>query len=886
MKQRCLRPLFALLFLFPVSSFAQFCGGGVTDPVLLQKGASYNLWSSERSATITYVKLKVQIASQPGPGGDAATMQDFQQALDLANQAVLPGNIQFVVCGGPTIVDDMSLYYFNNIPSINPIHEYGYLNVTIVKYIQTPSGVSGLAMMDHAIVSASALNSEVLAHELGHVLGLAHTHETGYGAELVNGSNCATAGDLICDTPADPNLGISGNVDYQTCNYTGTATDANNQPYAPMVNNIMSYAPWNCQNAFTPGQFNVMHYTLDSLRPYWRKPVTPVLITPFPAIVCTYASDILLSATPTGGTFSGAQVSGTTLDPQNGPAGNYSVNYQPANAPEPSQTYVDQYWNIKDFADTSNDIWQSFKTYETGTFTAFDFYIRNISTQPYTFKLFQGTGTAGTLLFSAGGSMPAMANAGWVQFPIGITLNPAPGTIYTAELLIGGAGFECYVSSVGSMTWDYDYQQGQSNYTGFFAKDYGFREWIQGVPGCQDETRYYKVYAAPDAHLLNVAALYCTSDDSIVLKNDTRLPSATYIDGVRDSLLIPADLSPGLHSVLLTSVSLGCVDSALYSVYAGNGTASFLNLPNPACLNSPPFNLQVDAPGGTILVDSAATSVFDAALLGPGMHYLDYSNTAFHDTIDYSEQECCTGNFAYTLYHPVADSLYWQSFRAQQSGILDSITVLYYSPASALTFETKLYSGIGISGNVLLQDTITFGVNNSGWFQQSLFPGLAQIQIAEDSDYTFSMHRLPDAITDNNIYFSVRGTDPYPNGNSNAGATPQQKDFEFKEILRQITGCDLTASDSVVVDVCTGIATATTSNGFSVFPNPSSEAITVIPAGTGTFELFGLNGQLLLREQLSTTAAISIAEFAAGSYFIRFTGENGNVVNSKIVIVR
>ncbi|HET6993282.1 MAG TPA: M43 family zinc metalloprotease, partial [Bacteroidia bacterium] len=394
--------VFIATFFLSAPLHAQFCGtignGGIS-PELVARGATYTKWSSERSATITYVKVKAHIASQPGPGGDAATVQQLQTALDLANQYFLPGNIQFVLCGQPDIIEDFNVDWYNGPAYLNPYHVYGYVNITVVYVILTPPNVSGLGMPDDALVDGYALNSIVLAHELGHVLGLYHTHETMFGAELVNGSNCASAGDFICDTPADPNLSLTGML--SGCTYIGTVTDANSQAYSPMVNNIMSYAPWSCSNMFTTGQFNEMHYVLDSIKTYLRKPGSPVIITPFPVTICPYAADINLSAVPSGGTFSGAQVSGTVLDPQSGAPGPYSVSYIPTSPPEPAMNYIDQYSYGQNLVDTLNDIWQSFTTYETGTLTKIDFLIRNLSSTTFTFKLFSGTGTGGTLLYSS-----------------------------------------------------------------------------------------------------------------------------------------------------------------------------------------------------------------------------------------------------------------------------------------------------------------------------------------------------------------------------------------------------------------------------------------------------------------------------------------------------
>ena len=101
--------------------------------------------------------------------------------------------------------------------------------------------------------------TSVISHEMGHCLGLYHTH-SGSGCsdnancrENINGSNCSTCGDLVCDTPADPCLaGKVGN----DCNYMG------NDGYQPDVRNIMSYAPPGCLTRFSNGQRKRMHYTI------------------------------------------------------------------------------------------------------------------------------------------------------------------------------------------------------------------------------------------------------------------------------------------------------------------------------------------------------------------------------------------------------------------------------------------------------------------------------------------------------------------------------------------------------------------------------------------------------------------------------------------------
>ena len=87
---------------------------------------------------------------------------------------------------------------------------------------------------------------------MGRFFGLYPTSEG--GDELVDGSNCATAGDFICDTPADP--GEHDKV--EDCIFTGTMKDANGQYYTPDVGNVMSGYDADCTCGFTAGQLRKM----------------------------------------------------------------------------------------------------------------------------------------------------------------------------------------------------------------------------------------------------------------------------------------------------------------------------------------------------------------------------------------------------------------------------------------------------------------------------------------------------------------------------------------------------------------------------------------------------------------------------------------------------
>lgn len=109
------------------------------------------------------------------------------------------------------------------------------------------------------INAAFETDTGTFSHEMGHYFNLYHTFERAFGDECVDESNCLIAGDLLCDTPADPSGFPAGPEFDGACNYTGTSLDAcgSGNPYAPQMNNLMSYfGP--CRAIYTADQINVM----------------------------------------------------------------------------------------------------------------------------------------------------------------------------------------------------------------------------------------------------------------------------------------------------------------------------------------------------------------------------------------------------------------------------------------------------------------------------------------------------------------------------------------------------------------------------------------------------------------------------------------------------
>ncbi len=121
------------------------------------------------------------------------------------------------------------------------------------------SGCQGVTVANGC--AASDWNHSTFTHEVGHYFNLRHTHSTLGGDECVDGSNCASAGDGFCDTPADPKL--TDVVDWNTCDYLGTEQDAcgSGMPYDPDTTNIMSYSTKLCRTYLSTEQQSMVEWT-------------------------------------------------------------------------------------------------------------------------------------------------------------------------------------------------------------------------------------------------------------------------------------------------------------------------------------------------------------------------------------------------------------------------------------------------------------------------------------------------------------------------------------------------------------------------------------------------------------------------------------------------
>jgi len=192
--------------------------------------------------------------------------------IKKANEVFSEAGIEFYMCSYPNLVTEFSTYNFYNSDGLHD--RFGVPNTLNIYYVERIEefGTQAFAKLpderdpsNSMIVMDGFQDEGIFIHELGHYFGLLHTHETINGIEWVNGQNCSTAGDGICDTPADPNL---LNVNFFGCTFSGRLLDQNGEPYKPSTSNFMSYTKSHCRKDFTPTQYSIMRYFAENFHQF------------------------------------------------------------------------------------------------------------------------------------------------------------------------------------------------------------------------------------------------------------------------------------------------------------------------------------------------------------------------------------------------------------------------------------------------------------------------------------------------------------------------------------------------------------------------------------------------------------------------------------------
>ena len=256
--------LLTTLYTFPLRSQVSSCGNDLRQlpDAFLENLPDYSERSFSRrpkGGNPDTIAITIHIIED---GTDDPLMYEaIEKEIAAVNEIFGQAKLFFIPCGPIRIIKGEVAYNFTTGDQLNEAnHVPNTINVYFAERVQSNNGgsICGYSAFPWAkrsinryiMVARPCLDNGItLAHEFGHFYGLYHTHETYFGEEYVDGSNCVSAGDMICDTSADPNL-IFAYIT-EECAYRGGNTDSQGKGYNPPVSNIMSYAPPRCKWEFS-----------------------------------------------------------------------------------------------------------------------------------------------------------------------------------------------------------------------------------------------------------------------------------------------------------------------------------------------------------------------------------------------------------------------------------------------------------------------------------------------------------------------------------------------------------------------------------------------------------------------------------------------------------
>lgn len=245
--------------------------GGSNSPCVLPQGAGLP------PGPFTLKVYPHIIRRTDGSGG--ITLSQLEESKSFLDNAFAPHAISFgYACDVIYINNDV----FYSSPSsylcalINASSHGDGIDVYIGGDDSGPGGDAGTAVSYAFAIGGTSFGSvysrsNVIAHEMGHCLGLWHTH---HGTVQESGSDCNNSnsvdpnqcpecvdhrnntgqlcGDYVEDTPADNNIGYRVN---SSCMFIGSDVDpCSGLAYSPDPTNIMSYTIPACMSKFTVKQ--------------------------------------------------------------------------------------------------------------------------------------------------------------------------------------------------------------------------------------------------------------------------------------------------------------------------------------------------------------------------------------------------------------------------------------------------------------------------------------------------------------------------------------------------------------------------------------------------------------------------------------------------------
>ena len=288
MKRLLILYLSVIINYLAVGQSTEYCGTEMPEAMLdwlkQYKQSTGPVAHKQADDAIFYIPLKIHVVGNDNGGGYYKT-ELLLEAMCNLNVQFEPVGFHFYLFDDVNYINNSALFDHSGFSVGSIVHQTNVANAANLYFVQNPAGAcgyfSGWADFVALSKSCSGVDNATIAHELGHYFSLPHTFRgwenrtqndaARWNDERVNGTNCATAGDYFCDTPADY---LS---DRWNCPFARVKTDYNGDQYEVDGSFFMSYANDVCQDKFSVEQIDAMKSYLQSNRPYLLNHPDPLI---------------------------------------------------------------------------------------------------------------------------------------------------------------------------------------------------------------------------------------------------------------------------------------------------------------------------------------------------------------------------------------------------------------------------------------------------------------------------------------------------------------------------------------------------------------------------------------------------------------------------------